>query len=71
MKGTPMAKDNKMNRLIGIASFLALAASSTAGFANPVGWTAPGGNLSGQYCYDFGGYIPSVDSPVIGGWTPY
>lgn len=34
-------------------------------------YTALGGNLYGQYCYDFGNYIPSVDSPVTGGYVPY
>lgn len=42
--------------------------ASTASLANPVAWTAPGGNFAGQYCYDFGGYVPAVDSPVTGGW---
>ena len=31
--------------------------ASTASLANPVAWTAPGGNMAGQYCYDFGGYV--------------
>ena len=34
-------------------------------------YTAPGGNLAGQYCYDFDNYIRPTDSPVIGGYVPY
>lgn len=48
---------------------IALALASFAVHANPVAWTAPGGNLSGQYCYDFGDYVPAADTPVVGGFV--
>lgn len=49
-----------------IPALLGLVMAGIAGgamAANPVLLSSTGG----KYCYDFGGYIPSIDSPVVGG----